>query len=304
MKGNDMVRWSRVRGPMATAALVLVVATPRASGSPVSRPDQASTVEKPRARAERVTARELDPTLPAVAIGEWLRTTVGTSDEFAWVQTACPATHEKPGPNPSEWPVCVLVDVPLPPDSIPRGVIPAGSRYRVALSIRLGHGNPSRGAWQTEPPRIEDAFIERDHDSVTVGRLRDLPGLLKLAPAQWPKSDLSVSAQDVHCDNARPKPGETVRCQAAIQNTGPVEAFAWIRPSVSSRGSDAALGKELPIRRFAPNERVVVSWDWVWPRGTAWLVGVWVESHTPGNRIPIQERNVQNNRAYVRFGDW
>jgi hypothetical protein len=62
------------------------------------------------------------------------------------------------------------------------------------------------------------------------------------------------------------------------------------------------------MRQLAPNERAVVSWDWVWPRGTAWVVLVSVEMHTAhawgGYRVPIKERNVQNNRAGARFGTW
>ena len=38
----------------------------------------------------------------------------------------------------------------------------------VSISIRLGTGNPNSGVWELERPRVEDAFIEREGDSLSV----------------------------------------------------------------------------------------------------------------------------------------
>ena len=167
-----------------------------------------------------------------------------------------------------------------------------------------GTGNPNSGVWQLERPRVEDAFIEREGDSLSVPRLRDLPELLRLPPSRWPKAALSVVPEDVRCDTAMPKPGDRVRCQATIRNRGSVEALARVTVGIVARYTDIGLGQPLPRSTIRPNDQVVVSWDWVWPKGDAWSVSVWVELHTPhgygGYRIPIKERNVQDNRAYVR----
>jgi hypothetical protein len=53
---------------------------------------------------------------------------------------------------------------------------------------------------------------------------------------------------------------------------------------------------------------VILTTDWVWPQGTAWVVMVSVEMHTPqawgGYRTPVQDRDVRNNRASAVFGSW
>jgi hypothetical protein len=298
-----------VRRQIIAVASLLVVAISALSASWDGRADQRTTVEKPRVLAQGVVASELDPTLPNIPVGDWLRSSVGTKDEIQWTQTACPATHEELGSNRAEWPVCVLATVGVSARPGPERPLAARQgELVVALSIRLGTGNPNTGAWQTERPQIEDAFVERDGDSVTVPYLRDLPALLRLPPERWPKGDLSVSTEDIRCDNSSPTPGETVTCQVAIRNTGPAEALVRTSAYVIARGGDIGAAKSLPLRRLSADERAVLSWDWAWPKGTAWRVQVAVELYTPhaygGYRIPVKERNVQNNRASATFGSW
>jgi hypothetical protein len=265
---------------------------------------QGETFESPRLRAQRVLASELDPALPAIAIGDWIRTTVQTDREMQWTTTGCPATQEEVDALATKRSVCVLATASLlarPGPERPQAA--AKGELVVPLSIRLGTGNPNAGAWHLERPQVEDAFIERDGDSLSVPRLGDLPHVLGVSPERWPKSDLSVSPSDIRCDKALPKPAESVRCEVTIHNRGPVEAVVRILPSVVEVGNDIAAGKSIPRYKIPPNDQVVVAWDWVWPQGRAWSLDVSVELLTPhaygGYRIPIKERNVQNNRASV-----
>jgi hypothetical protein len=263
---------------------------------------QGDTVESPQQRAEKVFASELDADLPAIPIKNWIRATVKPDDESQWQYNGCPATHEQWVETVADRPVCVLIKVG-------RGAKiwdveqarATKDAVVVAVSIRLGRGSVSP-RWQLEQPQLEDAFIERDGDSLTLQRLADLPRFLDVSPERWPKSELIVAASDVRCDKS-PMPGETGRCQATIFNRGSIEALARISVSAVPVGTDVGLGQALPLEKIAPNSQVVVAWGWVWPQGSAWGVGVWVDLHTPhaygGYRIPIKERNTQDNRAYV-----
>jgi hypothetical protein len=284
---------------MKCALLVVVALILQDAG-----PYHGQTVESPPSRAERVRAYELDPSLPDVPIGEWMRSLVQTTSEVIWTPTDCPATHEDvetAGTTPA---VCVraIVSRLTGPDLDTLGHVPLREPV-VSISIRLGTGHPYKGAWQLEPPRVEDAFIERELDSVSVPRLRDLARLLRLTPRQWPKSELSVASKDIRCDKTQPAPGDHVRCQATIRNRGPVAALARVSVSIATSGNDVGLGKGLPRQAIPANGQIVVSWDWDWPAGRAWWVIVFVELHTPGGyggyRIAMTERNVEDNRAEV-----
>jgi hypothetical protein len=280
-----------------TTTLLFVLALSVAQGT---NPDQGETREGSRSVAERVLASQLDEALPAIPLVDWIKTTLQTDREVRWVQTACPATNEDVDTSRTERPVCML--------AIASRLEIVDLRRRqtdptVSISIRLGTGNPNSGVWQRERPRVEDAFIEREGDSLSVPRLRDLPELLQLPPSRWPKAALSVVPEDIRCDSALPKPGDRVRCQATIRNRGSVEALARVSVGIVARNSDMGLGQELRGSTIRPNDQVVVSWDWVWPKGDAWSVSVSVDLHTPhgygGYRMPMRERNVQDNRAYV-----
>ena len=99
-------------------------------------------------------------------------------------------------------------------------------------------------------------------------------------------------------------PGTACDVRRRYEIEDPVEALARVTVGIVARFTDIGLEQPLPRSTIRPNDQVVVSWDWVWPKGDAWSVSVWVELHTPhgygGYRIPIKERNVQDNRAYVR----
>lgn len=268
---------------------------------------QGTTSERPQQRAEKVLASGLDTALPAIPIADWIRATVKPDDEWRWEQNACPATHEQWVEVEADRPVCVLIKVGR------GGTIWDVEQARatkdalvVAVSIRLGKGNPNRGAWILEQPQVEDAFIERDGDSLTLKRLAELPRFVDVPPEPWPKSELSVS--DVRCDKVHPAPRESVRCQATIYNRGPIEALVRITGSVRPAHTDVGgLGRLLPPQTIPPNSNVSVAWDWVWPQvwpyGTGWAAGFEVDLHTPhafgGYRIPVKERNTKDNRAYV-----
>ena len=233
-----------------------------------------------------------------------MRSVVDTTNEVLWEQTGCPATHDDESSK-RERAVCVLATVSkLTRNDVMRiGRFPPRREPVVAVSIRLGTGYPNNEAWQLEPPTVEDAFIERELDSVSVAMLRDLARLLALRPAQWPKSDLRVMPEDVRCDKRLPSPGDRVRCQATIRNRGSVDALARITAALAASHTDVGLGKELPRRVIPAKSQVLIEWDWVWTEGRAWTVIVTVDLLTPraygGYRIPIKERNVSDNRAYV-----
>jgi hypothetical protein len=287
-----------------TTAFLLTIAALTMSVPQGARQEQGETYESPRQRAQRVLASELDRALPAIPIGEWLRSTVQSDREMQWTHTACPATHEERVTVETDRPVCVLITASQRARPGPeRPQAATNGELVVAISIRLGRGNPNSGAWKLEQPLVEDAFIERDGDSLSVQQLGEVARLLRLSPRQWLKSELSVSAADVRCDTSNPTPGERVRCQAMIHNRGPLEAAARITVSIVAAGNDIGMGQSIPNQKVPPNGQVVVVWDWVWPQGKAWSVGVSAELHTPhaygGYRIPIKERNVEDNRAYV-----
>src|SRR5262245_10638948 len=196
---------------------------------------QGQTRESPRSRAERVLVSELDASLPDVPIGEWMRSVVETTNEVIWVPTNCPATHDDVETTGTTPVVCVraIASRLAGPDMNTRRRVPLREPI-VSISIRLGTGNPRTGAWLLEPPRVEYAFIERELDSVSVPRLRDLARLLSLRSAQWPKSDLRVMPEDLRCDKRLPSPGDRVRCQATIRNRGSVDALAGISAALAA----------------------------------------------------------------------
>jgi hypothetical protein len=233
-----------------------------------------------------------------------MRSVVQTTNEMLWIQTDCPATHDDNESKKRERAVCVLARASrLAGNEQNRsGRVPLREPV-VSISVRLGTGNPNDGVWQLERPTVEDAFIERGLDSVTVPRLGDLARLLSLRPAQWPKSDLRVMPDDMRCDKILPAPGDRVRCQATIRNRGSVDALARISAALASSHTDIGLGKDLPRRAIPAKGSIVIEWDWVWTEGRAWTVIITVDLLTPrgygGYRIPIRERNVSDNRAYL-----
>jgi len=234
-----------------------------------------------------------------------MRSVVQTTNEVLWIETGCPATHDDDESRKRERAVCVLARAStLAGNEQNRsGRVPLREPV-VSISIRLGTGNPNDGVWQLERPTVEDAFIERGLDSVTVPRLRDLAQLLSLRPAQWLKSDLRVMPEDIRCDKRLPAPGDRVRCQATIRNRGSVDALARISAALAATHTDVGLGTDLPRRTIPAKGKIVIEWHWVWMEGRAWAVIVTVELLTPrgygGYRIPIRERNVSDNRAYLR----
>jgi hypothetical protein len=284
---------------MMTTALLGLVALSLAQ---VSNPYQGETRERPRWIAEHVLASELDPALPAIPIGDWIKSTVQTVREVGWIQTGCPATTERVDGPQEKRAVCML--------AIASQLEIVGFRREqiepiVSISIRLGTGNPNLGVWQLERPRVEDAFIEREGDSLSVPRLRELPQLLRLPLSQWPKSELSVAPEDIRCDNTAPRPGDRVRCQATVHNRGPVEAIVRFTASLLASHTDLSGTVQSFQPTIRPNDQAILTWDWVGPEGNTWSLSVRVEVHTPrafgGYRVPMKERNVGDNSAYVIF---
>ena len=206
---------------------------------------------------------------------------------------ACPATYEQGRLDPaSDRTICVIIKAYRWP--------PGWNDYIVVtIIIRPGNGIPTSGVGQRERPLVEDAFIALSDNSLTVRRLPDLPKLLRLSPELWPKAELRVAPDDLRCDNLTPKSGERIRCQATVHNDGSQDAMARIDARIISKGSDQGSAQELPSRRIPSGGHVMVEWDWVLPRGGIWFLGVVVELQPLPYRPHPQERNKQNNRAFI-----
>jgi hypothetical protein len=120
-----------------------------------------------------------------------------------------------------------------------------------------------------------------------------------MAPQQWPKSELSVSSDDIRCDRTDVKPSETVRCRATIHNRGPVEAVARIYVGQHTVGSDIGGGPPIPNHTVAPYSQVVVEWLMKLPEADAVIVSVRLELHTR-HAYGGQSRSTRLRRPDIR----
>jgi hypothetical protein len=262
--------------------------------------------DDPRTIARGVMASDLDPKLPRVPVADWLRELVQPDLEMQWGATDCPATNQPRIEDPSQAPVCVML-------SAGRGVSPGHERpgypgsdgLVVVISIRLGTGFPWGDArWKRTRAEVEDLFIERDRDSLSVQRLSDLPRLLALPRSNWPKPELSVRAKDIRCSVRVPTPGERVSCEAAVRNTGRASASAKVFMSVIACGSDISGAAETVTVDLPPGGNATARGTLTWPSTAAAAVSVWIDleaahAYTAGYRTPVKERDHANNQATV-----
>ena len=270
-----------------------------------------SAIPDPRDIARRVLASELEPVLPAKPVGDWLRELVQPELEMQWTGTSCPATNpnSRSGPRLPDSPVCVFVSAGRGVERWPeRPRHPGPGGLVVVLSIRMGMGQPwGPSGWTPLAPQVEDLFIERDNDSLSIARLSDLPRLLQLSSAEWPKPELSVSAEEIRCDKKLPLAGERVTCETLVRNSGDAAGLAIVTAHVSTRAtSDLAPPGAAQVMSFviSPHDQVNARWSVIWPGGlTPYSIAVDVELRTAhaygGYRVPVRERNEKNNRAVV-----
>ena len=270
-----------------------------------------SGIPDPRDSARQVLASELDPVLPAKPVGEWLRELVQPELEMQWGGTDCPATNPNSAsgsPSPDS-PVCVFVSAGRGVERAPeRPQHPGPGGLVVVLSIRMGVGQPwGLSGWTRHAPQVEDLFIERNYDSLSIARLSDLPRLLQLSASEWPKPEFGVSADEIRCDKKLPLVGERVACEAIVRNSGNAAGLAIVTARVSPRAtSDIMPDGAMQVMEFVipPKDQINARWSVIWPEGlTPYTIEVAVELRTAhaygGYRIRVRERNEKNNRAFV-----
>jgi len=92
-----------------------------------------------------------------------------------------------------------------------------GSRS-VGVRIAVGTLLEDSGDWQFIPPKLYEAFIDADANTLDVRRLADLAEAVGASTDKWPRTNLSV--HDVTYTPAHPAPGQSVTVRAVIRNTG------------------------------------------------------------------------------------
>jgi hypothetical protein len=180
-------------------------------------------------------ARTLDPSLPAIALDEWL-----------WV-TLSPVAEHLPA-RPVDWQLGFCLDrrgaFPGPaPELCAHGTVALSAdrhlRMEIAVAEAIRSRRTDRGDWRREVPSLRDVYIERldgvtrvdslDVPSLAQGTLRQL-GILPFE--QWPTAAFEST---IAWDPPDPAPGEEVRFSISVRNTGTRSVDrAWISILISS----------------------------------------------------------------------
>lgn len=234
-------------------------------------------------RAQTVLASHLDRVLPAVPLQDWMRQVLGATAPYEWDAGFCEGTRA--GLN-TALPLCGVV------------VATAGDTT-VTISVRLGERRSDTGADQWDSPRLEDAFIDRGRESLTLERLGDLPRLLTVPPQQWPIPDLALE-NAVRCSPSEPMAGQLVTCMASVVNLGKAPAHARVFLELQPDYLGIAAGSEKVVT-VRPGMRKTITWTTVdWPRDIACDVSVGVElisgAGNGGRRPVVSEQNLQDDQ--------
>jgi hypothetical protein len=239
-------------------------------------------------RAQTLRVRELDPSLPDVPIGDWVRTILGEDATVRWNLNHCPW----PDPNIFPQRLCAFL----------RGADDDGRAIGVVLFV----GTVDRGpvySWTT--PRLEESFVERGRESADAVHLPELPKLIKLPPNDWPKADLAIDRDSVRCTPWPPKALAKTTCAVSVANTGETAGWARVTLGVLQPGNDLGFGREGFVT-VLPNTVETVRWELDWPPGAGWFVQADVElllrSYVP-YRASVKDRNVTNNRVRFEIGE-
>ena len=255
-----------------TAALGLAAALSLLPPADSFQPAGVAVAQERIRRAKVTLASALDASLPAIPIETWIRQVVGSSARYEWGSGFCESAAASRGPG---LPVC--------------GVMLASARdVVVTVSIRLGERLPNARTDTWEAPRFEDAFIDRGKASLSLERLTDLPLMLAVPPARWPRRDVGLEVDAVACPE--PIEGSPVACRVTVLNPGEATVHARVLVDVLP---DADRGGEIVVE-VAPGARrtVGVSLDWFYETAASVSVGVALSTRSPyvGERGELRVR--------------
>ncbi len=179
---------------------------------PGSLPAAQDAAPEPIRRARAVLVSTLDPALPAVPLETWLRQVVGPSARYEWGEGACAGLRQSSSLGVG---VCGVV-------------LAATSDLTVTVALRLGERRFDEKTDRWEPARLKDAFLDRGDESLPLERLGDLPRLLMLPSQQWPRRDVVVEKNGVHCSHDSAMTLGYVPCSLSISNPGQTMVYARV----------------------------------------------------------------------------
>jgi hypothetical protein len=214
-------------------------------------------------------ANALDPSLPPVALNEWLWVTLSPLVEHLparlvdWQIGFCLDRRSAlPGPAPE---LCAHGTVAL---SVDRRL-----RMEIAVAEAIRSRATNRASWRQEPPALRDVYIERLDGLTRVDSL-DVPSLsqgtllqLRMLPFdQWPAAAFEST---ITWDPPEPAPGGEVTFSISVRNTGARSVDrAWISILISPCCSGTELRHEW-FPRIAAGESVRVEATMPLPEGKA-----------------------------------
>ena len=229
---------------------------------PVGAAAQNSAADRIR-RGQTVFASTLDPTLPDIPIGPWLREVLGSTAQYEWTSGSCAGQR-----GDSVVPLCAIVAA-------------ADSNVAVSVGIRLGDYLQDAKVDRWGTPQLDEAFLSVGRDLLMLDRLSDLPRVLKLPRQEWPRADIVL--ESVRCVPERPQAYEAVTCRMELVNNGSAPTLARVFVDVQphrSLGGDTVV--KLPVR-----SRRTVRMRFPWPDedGAAITAGVEVNNRSPYHRV-------------------
>ncbi len=95
---------------------------------------------------------------------------VGPDARYVWTSGSCADRRE----DTPAVPLCGIVAV-------------TRAEFSVTIGVRLGEYLQDAKADRSRLARFDEAYISRGRDLVMLDRLGDLPRMLSLAPAEWPR---------------------------------------------------------------------------------------------------------------------
>ena len=222
-------------------AIAITHASPAVAQSPSDRPWWREMPGPPAAMqaslirtVQATPASALDPSLPPVALDEWL-----------WL-TLSPIAEHLPA-RPVDWQLGFCLDrrgaFPGPaPELCAHGTVALSAdrhlRMEIAVAEAIRSRRTDRGDWRREAPSLRDVYIER-LDGVTRVDSLDVPSLaqetvrqLGMLPfEQWPTAAFEST---IAWDPPDPAPGGEVRFSISVRNTGTRSVDrAWISILIS-----------------------------------------------------------------------
>ena len=228
---------------------------------PVDAAAQNSAADRIR-RAQTVFASNLDPTLPNVPAGVWLREVLGSSAQYEWTSGSCVGQR---GDN--VVPLCAIVAA-------------TDSKVAVIVGIRLGEYLQDAKVDRWGTPQLDEAFISVGRDLLMLDRLSDLPRMLNRSRQEWPRPDIVL--ESARCVPERPQGYESVTCRMELVNNGSAPALGRVFVDVEPSRLGGDLLVKLPI-----HSRRTVRMMFHWPdeEGARVSAGVELDNRSPYHRV-------------------